>query len=170
MDKNNIQELFTARIQNASLTILGYSTDYVVVQVPMKSRYVFFRLSYKSRTTYNRIINTQDGKSFVKKYFTYTVEDLAAPMWTDAKTGEMHRGTSTISIPRNKIFCGLYHADLVMLDTKDEYDKYYLDRLSNDYLLKYPKTMKLYFKGYQQVRTRTTGAIDFDNKGVYNGQ
>lgn len=166
MDKN-IQELFTARIQNANLTILGYSPDYVVVQVPEKSRYVFFRLPYKSRTTYNRIMNKQDGSTFTKKYFTYTVEDLAAPMWTDDKTGEMHTGTSTISIPRNKIFCGLYHADLVMLDTRDEYDKYYLDRLGNDYLLKYPKTMRLFFKGYQPpLRTRTDGAINFDKKGA----
>ena len=147
MDKN-IQELFTARIQNANLTIIGYSDYYVAVQVPKKSRYVFFRLPYKSKVNYVRIINAKDGTTFDKKYITYTVEDLKAKPYTD-KNGEIHNGTSTISIPRNKIFMGYYHADLIVLDAKDEYDKWYIERLDKDLLLEYPKTMKLYFKGYQ---------------------
>ena len=163
MDKN-IQELFTTRIQNVNLTIIGYSDYYVTVQVPKKSRYVFFRLPYKSRVNYVRIINAKDGTTFNKKYITYTVEDLKAQPYTDSN-GEIHNGTSTISIPRNKIFMGYYHSDLIVLDTKDEYDKWYIEKLDKDLLLEYPKTMKLYFKGYQYNRTRTDGAIDFDNKG-----
>ena len=163
MDKN-IQELFTARIQNASLTIIGYTDYYVSVQIPKISRYVFFKLPYKSKVNYVRIINAKDGNTFDKKYITYTVEDLKAKPYTD-KNGEMHNGTSTISIPRNKIFCGLYHTDLIVLDTRDEYDKYYIEKLDKELLLEYPKTMRLYFKGYQSVRTRTDGSIDFDNKG-----
>ena len=153
MDKN-IQELFTARIQNANLTIIGYSDKYVTVQVPKKSRYVFYRLPYKSKVKYVRIINAKDGTTFDKKYITYTVEDLQAKPYTD-KNGEMHNGTSTISIPRNKIFMGCYHADLIFLDTTDEYDKWYIERLDKDLLLEYPKAIKLYFKGYQPGRTRT---------------
>ena len=160
MDKN-IQELFTARIQNANLTIIGYSDNYVTIQVPKKSRYVFYRLPYKSKVNYVRIINAKDGSTFDKKYITYTIEDLQAQPYTD-RNGEIHNGTSTISIPRNKIFMGLYHADLIVLDTKDEYDKWYIEKLDKDLLLEYPKTMKLYFKGYQFNRTRTDGAINFD--------
>ena len=147
MDKN-IQELFTARIQNANLTIIGYSDNYVTVQVPKKSRYVFFRLPYKSKVNYTRIINTTDGATFDKKYITYTVEDLTAPQYTD-KNGEIHNGTSNITIERKCIFMGLYHADLIVLDTKDEYHKYYIDKLDKDLLLEHPKTMKLYFKGFK---------------------
>ena len=157
MDKN-IQELLTARIQNANLTIIGYSDNYVTIQVPKKSRYVFYRLPYKSKVNYVRIINAKDGSTFDKKYITYTIEDLQAQPYTD-RNGEMHNSTSTISIPRNKIFMGLYHADLIVLDTKDEYDKWYIEKLDKDLLLEYPKTMKLYFKGYQFNRTRTKGVV-----------
>ena len=150
MDKN-IQELFTARIQNANLTIIGYSDKYITVQVPKKSKYVFYRLPYKSKVNYVRIINAKDGSTFGKKYITYTVEDLTAQPYKD-KNGEIHNGTTTITIPRNKIFMGYYHSDLIVLDTKDEYDKYYIERLDKDLLLEYPKTMKLYFKGFKNVK------------------
>ena len=148
MDKN-IQEQFLARIKKANLTLKGYSDDYVTVQIPLKSQYVFFRLPYTSRSVYNSIYNTNDGRKFTIKQYKYVFEDKNAGTYIDNKTGEIMNKKSSITIPRKNIFFGLGHADLIVLDTKDEYNKWYIEKLSKDYLLKYPKMMRLFFKGFK---------------------
>ena len=149
MDNKNIQQQFLARIKKANLTLKGYSDDYVTVQIPLKSQYVFFRLPYTSRSVYNQIVNKQDGTQYILKQYKYVLADEHTPTSKDDETGEIFFKKSYITIPKKYIFCGLGYADLIMIDTKDEYQKYYLEKLSLDYQLKYPKMMKLFFKGFK---------------------
>ena len=150
-----IQEQFLARIKKANLTLKGYSDDYVVVQIPLQSRYVFFRLPYQSRTVYNEIRTTKDGHEFILKQYKYVLKDEHSPIAKDDRTGEIFYKKSYITIPKQYIFCGVGHADLIMIDLKDEYQKYYLERLSKDYVLKYPKMMRLFFKGFKYEIPKT---------------
>ena len=51
-----------------------------------------------------------------------------------------------------------------MINLKDEYQKYYLEILSKDYQLKYPKMMRLFFKGFKYEPKADLRVVDMLEK------